>query len=56
MPGFLTLWNHWSITVHFALALLGVSAVRDADAVVISRSGCDFTKVGATEQKRARLK
>ena len=23
---------------------------------VISRSGCDFTKVGATEQKSARLK
>jgi hypothetical protein len=37
MPGFLTLWNHWSITVHFALALLGVSAVRDADAVVEHR-------------------
>ncbi|MGH9853617.1 MAG: hypothetical protein ACREBD_27575 [Blastocatellia bacterium] len=37
MPGFLTLWNHWSITVHFALALLGVSAVRDADAVVENR-------------------
>jgi hypothetical protein len=37
MPGFLALWNHWSITVHFALALLGVSAVRDADAVVENR-------------------
>lgn len=37
MPGFLTLWNHWSIAVHFALALLGVSAVRDADAVVENR-------------------
>jgi len=30
--------------------------VRDSDAVVISRSGCDSTKVDATEQKSARLK
>jgi hypothetical protein len=37
MPGFLTLWNHWSIAVHFGLALFGVSAVRDADAVVEHR-------------------
>lgn len=37
MPDFLTLWNHWSIAVHFGLALFGVSAVRDADAVVEHR-------------------
>jgi hypothetical protein len=37
MPGFLTLWNHWSIVLHFGLALLGVSAVRDADSVVENR-------------------
>jgi hypothetical protein len=49
LPEFLQFWNRWSIAVHFALALVGVSAVRDYDAVVISRSGCDFTKVGATE-------
>jgi hypothetical protein len=48
LPEPLRLWNQWSIAVHFSLALIGVSAVRDADAVVISRSGCDFTKVAAT--------
>src|SRR5262249_46807326 len=37
MPRFLTLWSHTSIIVHFALALLGVPAVRDADAVVENR-------------------
>jgi hypothetical protein len=36
-PPVLTLWNRWSIAVHFALALLGVSAVRDSDAVVENR-------------------
>jgi len=55
LPEFLQFWNRWSIAVHFALALVGVSAVRDYDAVVISRSECDFTKVAATEQKSARL-
>jgi hypothetical protein len=37
MPGFLSFWYQWSIAVHFALALLGVSAVRDSDAVVENR-------------------
>ena len=56
VPAWLELWNHWSIAFHFGLALIGVQAVRDSDAVVISRSGCDSTKVDATEQKSARLK
>lgn len=34
---FLMLWNHWPIAVHFGLALLGVTAVRDADAVIENR-------------------
>jgi hypothetical protein len=55
LPESLRLYNQWSIAIHFSLALIGVSAVRDADAVVISRSGCDFTKVVATIQKRPRL-
>ena len=37
LPGFLQFWNRWSIAVHFALALVGVSAVRDYDAVAESR-------------------
>jgi hypothetical protein len=37
IPDWLTWWNHWSIVVHFALALLGVQAVRDSDAVVENR-------------------
>ncbi len=49
MPPLLESWNRYSIAVHFTLALVGVTAVRDLDAVVISRSGCDFTKVAATE-------
>ena len=55
LPESLKLWNQYSIAIHFSLALIGVSAVRDSDAVVISRSGCDFTKVVATIQKRPRL-
>src|SRR5262245_700792 len=34
VPWWLDWWNHWSIVCHFALALLGVQAVRDSDAVV----------------------
>ncbi len=56
LPESLRLYNQWSIAIHFSLALIGVSAVRDSDAVVISRSGCDFTKVIATTQKRPRLR
>jgi hypothetical protein len=56
MPSALASWNRWSIAVHFTLALVGVAAVRDSNPVVISRSGCDSTKVDATEQKSARLK
>src|SRR5262249_27403849 len=37
LPEVLHLWNQWSIAVHFSLALIGVSAVRDADAVVEDR-------------------
>lgn len=37
LPEFLQFWERWSITVHFALGLLGVSAVRDYDAVAESR-------------------
>src|SRR5262245_15682040 len=37
VPPWLTLWNHYSILCHFALALLGVSAVRDSDAVIENR-------------------
>ncbi|HEX5081711.1 MAG TPA: hypothetical protein VFY40_06685, partial [Blastocatellia bacterium] len=33
LPVFLQFWNRWSISVHFGLALIGVSAVRDYDAV-----------------------
>jgi len=49
VPVWLETWNHWSIAFHFGLALIGVQAVRDSDAVVISRSGCDFTKAAANE-------
>ena len=56
LPEFMQFWNRWSIAVHFALALVGVSAVRDYDAVVDSISECDCTKVAATTQKRMRLK
>ena len=34
VPAWLQLWNHWSIAFHFALALVGVQAVRDSDSVV----------------------
>jgi len=37
LPESLRLYNHWSIAIHFSLALIGVSAVRDADAVVEDR-------------------
>jgi hypothetical protein len=37
IPEPLRLWNRWSIAFHFGLALVGVSAVRDADAVVEHR-------------------
>jgi hypothetical protein len=33
----LLLYNHYSIAVHFCAALIGVSAVRDSDAVVENR-------------------
>jgi hypothetical protein len=37
MPEFLKLWNDWALAVHFGLALVGVSAVRDKDALATSR-------------------
>src|SRR5262245_39725899 len=37
LTNWLMFWNHWSIACHFALALIGVAAVRDADAVVENR-------------------
>ena len=37
LPFYLQQWFNWSIAVHFALALVGVAAVRDADAVVENR-------------------
>lgn len=37
LPEILKHWFRWSIAVHFALALVGVSAVRDADAVIENR-------------------
>jgi hypothetical protein len=49
MPVLLESWNRYSIAVHFTLALIGVTAVCDLDSVVISGSGCDFTKVAANE-------
>jgi hypothetical protein len=49
MPDILSLYNRYSIAVHFALGLISVAAVRDYDSTVISRSGCDSTKVAATE-------
>lgn len=33
MPPTLASWNRWSIVIHFTLALVGVSAVRDSDPV-----------------------
>jgi hypothetical protein len=37
MPPHLALWNRWSILVHFTLALVGVSAVRDSDPVTANK-------------------
>lgn len=37
VPPWLEWWNRWSIVVHFSLALLGVQAVRDSDAVTENR-------------------
>jgi len=37
LPDFLQIYNKWTIAVHFSLALIGVSAVRDSDAVVEDR-------------------
>lgn len=37
IPWWLIWWNHWSVACHFALALIGVAAVRDSDAVVENR-------------------
>lgn len=37
LPEPLRIYNKWSIALHFTLALVGVSAVRDADAVVEDR-------------------
>ncbi len=36
-PPLLERWNRYSIVIHFLLALLGVTAVRDTDAVVTHR-------------------
>jgi hypothetical protein len=37
VPPWLDWWNHWSIVVHFSLALIGVQAVRDSDSVIENR-------------------
>jgi hypothetical protein len=37
LPVFLSRWNTWALAIHFALGLLGVSAVRDYDAVAENR-------------------
>lgn len=36
-PAWLLFYNHYSLAIHFAAALIGVSAVRDSDAVVENR-------------------
>jgi hypothetical protein len=36
-PAWLLLYNHYSIGIHFAAALIGVTMVRDADAVIQNR-------------------
>lgn len=36
-PEWLLLYNHYSIGIHFAAALIGVTMVRDADAVIQNR-------------------
>ena len=37
LPEYLSLWYRWSVAVHFGLALVGVTAVRDSDAVIANR-------------------
>lgn len=37
LPGLLKLWNHWALSIHFGLALVGVSAVRDYDMIAENR-------------------
>lgn len=37
VPELLESWSRWALAVHFALALVGVQAVRDSDAVVENR-------------------
>ena len=37
LPWFLKTWVHWALAIHFALALIGVSAVRDNDSLAASR-------------------
>jgi hypothetical protein len=37
LPWFLTCFNAWALSIHFALALIGVSAVRDYDAIAENR-------------------
>lgn len=37
MPPALAAWNRWSIVIHFMLALLGVSAVRDSDPITANK-------------------
>ena len=37
MPPLLERWNRYSIVLHFIIALLGVTAVRDSDAVATHR-------------------
>jgi hypothetical protein len=37
VPPWLEFWNHWSLCVHFGLALLGVQSVRDSDAAIENR-------------------
>lgn len=48
LPEFLNRWNHWALAIHFGLSLIGVSAVRDYDAVAENR--VRELKVGAVEQ------
>jgi hypothetical protein len=56
VPPWLEFWNHWSLCVHFGLALLGVQSVRDSDAACdfqkwmrLYKSRCDYTEENATE-------
>jgi hypothetical protein len=36
-PAWLLFYNHYSLAIHFAAALIGVSAIRDSDAVIENR-------------------